>query len=61
MGKRTILRTVYMHEDLDNLLVKCAEQQCSSASRLVRIALKQFLIPSMEKGSTISEINKAEV
>lgn len=35
-------RTIYMPPDMDKRLVKAAEQERSSASRLVRLALEKF-------------------
>ncbi|WP_157493339.1 hypothetical protein [Desulfonatronovibrio magnus] len=35
-------RTIYMTPDMDQRLVKAAEQERSSASRLVRLALEKF-------------------
>lgn len=42
-------RTIYMTLDMDQRLVKAAEQERSSASRLVRLALEKFLEKQAEQ------------
>lgn len=42
-------RTIYMTLDMDQRLVKAAEQERSSASRLVRLALEKFLEKQSEQ------------
>lgn len=59
MTRKTI-RTVYLNDDLDDRLLRLAEQDSSSVCRVVRIALEQLLeINDMNKNDQTSGKTRA--
>jgi len=43
MANKSIYKSIYLNDELDDLLIAQAEIEESSASRLIRIALRQML------------------
>ncbi len=54
-------RTVYLPRDMEMKLVKHAEKEQSSASRLVRIALERFFKDTEEDTSRAKDTRKTKL